>query len=300
MKKKMLSMVLAVVMAAMAFAGCGSSKAADAEVAKTETEKESAAVTTESDGKPVLRVAMECAYPPFNWTQKTDENGAVPISGTDEYAYGYDIMVAKMICEDMGYDLEIIKTDWDSIILGLQSNKWDAIIAGMGITEERKQSVDFSIPYKTTSNMIICRKDSPYANATSIDDLKGCKAITQMGTTWENVIPQIEDVTVIPGLGTTVEVTVAVQSGKADVAVFDDPTCISACMSNQDLTYVKFEEGKGFAVPEGGSSTCGVAVRKGETELLDKINAALEDYTEEEQDADMLEAIKLQPLSTTE
>lgn len=295
MKKKILSMILILTMLTMCFAGCGTKKD-DAKVAAEAGEATEGAA--ESDEKPVLRVAMECAYPPFNWTQKTEENGAVPISGTDEYAYGFDVMVAKMICEEIGYDLEIIKTDWDSIILGLQSNKWDAIIAGMGITDERKQSVDFSIPYKTTSNIIICRKDSPYANVTSIDELKGCTAITQLGTSWEQVIPQIEDVTALPGLGTTVEVTVAVQSQKADIAVFDEPTCISACMSNPDLTYVKFEEGKGFAVPEGQSNKCGVAVRKGETELLEKINAALEDYTEEQQDEDMVKAIELQPLST--
>lgn len=291
MRKRVLSMVFVVVLMVMCFAGCGTegdNKAkSDAEV----TEKMS------EDGKPVLRVAMECAYPPFNWTQKTDENGAVPISGTDEYAYGFDVMVAKMICDEMGYDLEIIKTDWDSIILGLQSNKWDAIIAGMGITDERKQSVDFSIPYKTTGNIIICRKDSEYANVTSVEELAGCTAITQMGTSWEEVIPQISDVNVLPGLGTTVEVAVAVQSGKADIAVFDEPTCISACMSNPDLTYVKFDEGKGFAIPEGQSGQCGVAVRKGETELLEKINAALEDYTKEQQDEDMLKAIELQPLA---
>lgn len=294
MRKRILSMVFAVVMTMMCFAGCGNEgdNKAKSDATGTETGEVS------EDGKPVLRVAMECAYPPFNWTQKTDENGAVPISGTDEYAYGFDVMVAKMICDEMGYDLEIIKTDWDSIILGLQSNKWDAIIAGMGITDERKQSVDFSIPYKTTGNIIICRKDSEYANVTSIEELAGCTAITQMGTSWEEVIPQIPDVNVLPGLGTTVEVAVAVQSGKADVAVFDEPTCISACMSNPDLTYVKFDEGKGFAVPEGQSGSCGVAVRKGETELLEKINAALEEYTEEQQDEDMLKAIELQPLAS--
>ena len=55
-----------------------------------------------------LRVAMECGYAPYNWTQPTDENGAVPISDSNEYAYGYDVMMAQHICEELGYDLEIV------------------------------------------------------------------------------------------------------------------------------------------------------------------------------------------------
>ena len=58
---------------------------------------------------------MECGYAPYNWTQPTDENGAVPIADSTEYAYGYDVMMAQHICEELGYELEIVKLDWDSL-----------------------------------------------------------------------------------------------------------------------------------------------------------------------------------------
>ena len=74
-----------------------------------------------AEEKKVLKVAMECGYAPYNWTQSDDSNGAVPISGSPDYAYGYDVMMAKHICEELGYDLEIVKLDWDSLVPAVQA-----------------------------------------------------------------------------------------------------------------------------------------------------------------------------------
>ena len=90
---------------------------------------------------------MECAYAPYNWTQPDDSNGAVPIADSNEYAYGYDVMMAKKICDELGYDLQIVRLDWDSLIPAIQSGQVDCVIAGQSITEERLQAVDFSEPY---------------------------------------------------------------------------------------------------------------------------------------------------------
>ena len=60
----------------------------------------------------VLTIAMECAYAPYNWTQSDDSNGAVPIKDSDAYANGYDVMMAKKICEANGWELEVVRTDW--------------------------------------------------------------------------------------------------------------------------------------------------------------------------------------------
>ena len=86
-----------------------------------------------------LRVGLECQYAPFNWTQIDDSNGAVPISGTKEYAGGYDIEIAKRIAEGMGKKLVIVKTEWDGLPQGVQSGVIDCIIAGMSPTEKRKK-----------------------------------------------------------------------------------------------------------------------------------------------------------------
>ena len=95
--KKLVALLLSMVMAVGMLAGCG--------------EKKEESTQAEGEGKKTLKVAMECGYAPYNWTQPTDENGAVPISGSSDYAYGYDVMMAKHICEELGYDLEIVKLD---------------------------------------------------------------------------------------------------------------------------------------------------------------------------------------------
>ena len=103
--RKITGALLTAVMAVSMLAGCGTSSANTESAAK--------------EDKKVLRVGMECAYAPFNWTQETEEvaNGekAVPIYGTDFYAYGYDVMVAQKLADEMGMELEIHKVEWDSI-----------------------------------------------------------------------------------------------------------------------------------------------------------------------------------------
>jgi len=81
----------------------------------------------QDDGK--FRVGMEAGYPPFNWTQTDDSNGAVKIEGSSEYAGGYDVEIAKIIAEGLGKELVIVKTEWLGLIPALTSNKIDAIIA---------------------------------------------------------------------------------------------------------------------------------------------------------------------------
>lgn len=85
----------------------------------------------QAEEKKTLKVAMECSYAPYNWTQPDDSNGAVPISGSSDYAYGYDVMMAKKICDELGYDLEIVKLDWDSLVPAVQSGKCDAVVTDM-------------------------------------------------------------------------------------------------------------------------------------------------------------------------
>lgn len=106
-----------------------------------------------------LRVALECAYDPFNWTQFTDANGAVPISGaTGLYANGYDVQIARYLAASLNLELEICATGWDSLIVGVQAGIYDAIIAGMSPTEERREQIDFSEPYYNSNLVVIYQK----------------------------------------------------------------------------------------------------------------------------------------------
>ena len=110
MKKKLSLLISLSLVAILILTGCGSGKSA-----KNEN---------------VFRVGMEAGYPPFNWTQMDDSNGAVKIEGSSEYAGGYDVEIAKKIAEGLGKELVIVKTEWDGLVPALTSGKIDAIIAG--------------------------------------------------------------------------------------------------------------------------------------------------------------------------
>lgn len=135
-KRKLLALVLTGVMAISTLAGCGSSdtKTSDTDVKASET--------AETSDKNVLRVGMECAYAPFNWTQDSDTtpdgSKAVPIYGSDYYAYGYDVAVAQKLADEMGMDLEVHKVEWSSIGISLDAGDYDVIIAGMGKQQKEK------------------------------------------------------------------------------------------------------------------------------------------------------------------
>ncbi len=288
MKKKIMSLFVGLTLAASLLAGCSS---------KTEKADEA------SGEKKVLRVGMECAYAPFNWTQSSEDlsNGdkAVPIFGTSDYAYGYDVMLAKKLADQMGYELEVHKVDWSSIVLGMDSGDYDAIIAGMGYTEERDESVDFTDPYYIRNNVIIVKKDGPFANAKTLSDFKGASATTQIGTIWEQYVPQIPGVEQLTYYETTSEVVMAVSMGTADCAVLDEPTAMSAAISNPDIIYIKLEEADGFIVPEGQSLNVCVAVKSGDEELRSKLEDALDaiEWDQKKMNELMDLAVTLQPLS---
>ena len=130
---------------------------ADTDKALSEALVLSSSNTSTANG--TLKIAMECAYEPFNWTQSTDVNGAVPISGGNGlYANGYDVQIAKYIAAELGMALEIYAVEWDSLIAGLDAGTYDGIIAGMSPTAEREENVDFTDCYYNSNLVIIYKK----------------------------------------------------------------------------------------------------------------------------------------------
>ena len=103
-----------------------------------------------------LRVGMECNYAPFNWTQAEPSEFTVPIEGGG-YADGYDVQIARKIAEGLGKELVIVKTEWDGLPIGVMTGAFDAIIAGMSPTEERKATLDFSDSYFTSQLVVVVR-----------------------------------------------------------------------------------------------------------------------------------------------
>ena len=149
MKKRLMTMLLTcttlMTLTGMSLAGCGTAASGESTGASSDTTADapaasqstsgstesaadssttadsaaaSASVQTVQAGK--LRVAMECAYAPYNWTQPDDSNGAVQIAESKDYANGYDVMMAQKIADSLGLKLEVVKLDWDSLIPAVQ------------------------------------------------------------------------------------------------------------------------------------------------------------------------------------
>ena len=251
----------------------------------------------QAEEKKTLKVAMECSYAPYNWTQPDDSNGAVPISGSSDYAYGYDVMMAKHICDELGYDLEIVKLDWDSLVPAVQSGKVDCAIAGMSITSERSQSVDFSDPYYNANIVAVVAADGPYADAVNVTDFEGATLTSTLNTVWYDVLDQITDyATKDAALDTFASMVAAVHAGKIDGFTCDMPSAKSILVSNPDLKIIDFEGGTGFEV-SNEETDLGIPCQKGNTELVDKINEVLAGLSKEDRDAMMDQAVASQPVS---
>ncbi len=300
--KKLLSMLLASLMV-ISLGACGNGDTGSSTSGSGNVSTSATSGSTSGSGSEevygegyVLRVGMNCSAAPFGWTQDDDSNGAWPIDGTNQYVCGYDVQVARLICETYGWDLQIIKTDWDGLIPGVVSGKLDCCISTLGVTEERLQSVDFSDYYWNNGCVMVVRKDSPYVDATSINDFDGAKITTQIATIWEPLVQQIPNVQAEPCLSGLPELFVAVSSGKVDGIITGLSEAQSACMSNPDLTWVTFDEGEGFDV-ELSALCAGIPIAKGNTELKDKINAVIATLDHDTQMEMMTTALNAQPLS---
>ena len=289
MKKWMAGALALAMVLAMALTGCGGSASSGAVSG-------SAAASGADDN--VLTVAMECAYAPYNWTQNDDSNGAVPISGSSDYANGYDVMMAKKMAEALGMELEIVRSDWDSLVPAVISGTVDCVIAGQSITSERMESVDFTTPYYYASVVTLVKADGPYADAAGVADLSGATCTSQLNTIWyDNCLPQIENANILPAQETAPAMLVALDTGACDVVVTDMPTAMAACVAYPSFKLLDFTGTEDDYEVSEEDVNIGISVRKGNTQLLDALNEALAGLTQDDFTAMMDEAISIQPLS---
>ena len=242
-----------------------------------------------------FRVGMECDYAPFNWTQTDAGESTVPIS-SGGYAGGYDVEIAKCIAKGLGKELVIVKIEWDGLIPALTSGRIDAVIAGMSPTEERKETVNFSVPYYDSDLVIVIKKDSRFADASSLADFEGAKITGQLNTFHYTVIDQIPNVDKQTAMESFPAMIVALNSGKIDGYVSERPGAVSAASSNSNLSFVEFGPGNGFSYsPE--EVQIAVALDKKNTDLK-KINDIINGISEADRETFMINALKNQPLSS--
>ena len=294
-----LAMLLALTACGQAEAPAASEAPAGASAAPAE---ESAAVASGvEDG--VLTIAMECAYAPYNWTQSDDANGAVPISNVPgSYANGYDVMIAKRICEANGWELEIVQSDWDSLVPGVQTGTFDAVIAGQSMTAERAEQVDFAGPYFYATIVCLTKADSPYANAAGIADLAGASCTAQIATIWyDQCLPQIEGADVQTAAETAPAMLMALETDMVDFVCTDMPTAQGAVAAYPDMVILDFSGTEGdFQFSDkvrAENVNIGVSLMKGNTVLKELIDSVLSAMTADDFNSLMAEAIAVQPLS---
>lgn len=294
--KKIIAFGMTVTMAMASLAACGGRQ----DVTPTAAAEQAAGANgaAGSSEKKVLKVAMECGYAPYNWTQPDHSNGAVPISGSPDYAYGYDVMMAKLIAEKLGYELEIVKLDWDSLVPAVQSGTVDCVIAGQSITGDRMQMVDFSIPYYYASIVSLVKADGAFANAAGVADLAGATATSQQNTVWYDVcLPQVPEAKILPAQESAPAMLVALKSGKCDLVVTDMPTGKAALVAYPDFKLLDFTGTDGQFSVSDEEINIGISMRKGNAELKTAIDGILSQMTSDDFDRMMDEAIAVQPLS---
>ena len=241
-----------------------------------------------------LRVGMECGYAPYNWHQLEETEFTAPISDGSGYADGYDVQIARRIADALGMDLVIVKTEWDGLPMSLLSGNIDLIIAGMSPTAERKLTIDFTDNYYQSELVVVVRKDGAYAGAKSLEDLSGATIVAQLNTFHDTVVEQIPGVVHGMAMETFPAMIVALRSGAIDGYIAERPGAEADTMANPELTYVQFDEGKGFTASEDDTAIA-IGLVYG-SPYKDAINEALAGISEDERVQMMLDATARQPL----
>lgn len=258
MKKKFLALSLVAVMAMGVFAGCSQKAEEPAEEEQTEQTEQTEGETTGEGGKYII--ATDTVFPPFEFT---NENG--------EFV-GIDVDIINAIAEDQGFEVEIQSLGFDAALLAVQSGQADGVIAGMSITEDRKEIFDFSEPYFDADVTMAVAAGS---DIKSYEDLAGKTVAVKTATNGADYAKSIAD-----------------QYGFSVVEFKDSPTMYQdviagntvACFEDEPVMGYNIQQGAGLVMPEGmtaAGSQYGFAVAKGENaELLEKFNAGLANIIE--------------------
>lgn len=206
--------------------------------------------------KETLKMGTEATFAPFEFTNEENE------------VIGFDIDIANEIAKSMKKELEIVNMDFDSLTAAVQANQIDMAVAGMTITKERLKNVDFSIPYYDASQVIVVQEDND--TISKRDDLSGKIIAVQMGTTGADSALEIENANV-KQFGKVNEAFLELKNGRADAVIIDAPVA---------KNYLKNLSGLKIASEPFTEEQYAIAVKKGNTELLNDINQVLTELME--------------------
>lgn len=267
MKKRMMAVCLVLGMAATMFAGCGSSAEKETEgsnSASSATNEETASTessdaTASSNGKKYV-IATDTVFAPFEFTDANND------------FVGIDVDLLDAIAKDQGFEYELQSLGFDAALVAVQSGQADGVIAGMSITDERKETFDFSDAYYDADVTMAVAAGSSIA---SYEDLKGQKVAVKTATNGSDYAKSIAD-----------------QYGFEIVEFKDSPTMYQdvitgntvACFEDYPVMAYNIAQGAGMEIPEGmtaAGSSYGFAVQKGQNaELLQMFNDGLANIKE--------------------
>lgn len=279
MKKQLWS---AAACAMMILAGCSSSNGSST--------ANGSSATADAD---TFTVGMECNYAPFNWQQTDPSDTAVELGSGAGYCDGYDVMISQDLADALGKKLVVKKIVWDGLQPALESGEIDAVIAGMTANDDREEGMDFTTPYYSSEMVLIVPKDSEVASFTDIQQFAGHKVIGQKNTNYDTIIDQIEGVEHVTPKGAYPELILALQTGEAEAITAELPVAKGITEANPDLTYITFEEGKGFDV----DTTVSIGLKNDtrDTQEFKDIQAALDAISQETRDEYMQNAVSNAP-----
>ncbi len=209
-----------------------------------------------------LRIGVEGAYPPFSWKEP------------DGTLKGFDIDITWALCEKMGRECELVEQDWDGMIPALLAKKFDAIIASMSITDERKKRVDFTRKYYNTPARFVAHKDSKLEPTP--EGLKGKAIGVQRGTTHQCYLDKFFKDSDIKGYGTQEEVFLDLGAGRIDAQLSDAPQSLEGFLSKPEGKDYAFLGGVQFDLECHGEGA-GIALRKGSDDLRKAFDTAVQE-----------------------
>ncbi|VDK13729.1 L-cystine transport system permease protein YecS {ECO:0000305} [Oenococcus sicerae] len=243
-------------------------------------------------------VGMEANYPPFNWTQQDNSNGAVPIQGSNLYANGYDVQMSKLIAKKLGKKVVVAKTEWDGLLPALTSGRINAIIAGMTPTPEREKTIDFTSAYYNSKQIVVVNKNSKFASAKNLKDFKGAKLTAQLSTVQYGLIDQIKGAIKEPAMKDFASMRVALESKTIDGYVAELPEGLSMATADPNAKYVDLSVKGGFKLNTKESQEA-IGLKKNDP-LEGKINQILAGISLKKRTQLMQNAVINQPKSDSQ
>ncbi|WP_123052884.1 ABC transporter substrate-binding protein [Clostridium sp. JN-1] len=253
--KKLLTLMFVVIFSTVLFAGCGSSSNAGQSQSKGENSLEK----IKKEG--VIKIGLEDSFPPMEFRDSKNE------------LKGFDIDLANEIGKKLGVKTEFVPTDFNGIILALKTGKFDAVISGLSITDERKKEIAFSDPYLMDSQIIIVKNGNTAIKKS--EDLKGKTVGVGLGTTSENVAAKLQGLKEVKKYDKTTEELQDLLIGRIDAVIVDEPVG-RYYLSDKD------KQGKYTVLDDKlTKEPMGIGFKKEDKELQSAVQKAVDDLKKE-------------------